>query len=179
MNLSLGELEALCRKAARGAGYSWGLAEEAGRAVRWLQARQMDGARALADLCECDVRACPSLPNCSEDGPFCPLVTGAAICDHAHLLDQGDWHIGPLAHALLVMPFVDWAGAECEVTVDAGTVSMTVTKGTVLRLTPQVSRADLSQDVYQRLNTLACKTYAPATEASRISGAGAGLTDND
>ena len=31
MNWSLNELDAMARKAARGAGYSWGLAEEAGR----------------------------------------------------------------------------------------------------------------------------------------------------
>ena len=36
MNLSLNEVEATAKKATRGAGYPWGLAEEAGKAVRWL-----------------------------------------------------------------------------------------------------------------------------------------------
>ena len=31
MSWSLGEIEGLAKKATRGAGYSWGLAEEAGR----------------------------------------------------------------------------------------------------------------------------------------------------
>jgi hypothetical protein len=44
---SLNEIEALAGKAARGAGYDWGLAEEAGQSVRWLEARDFRGADAL------------------------------------------------------------------------------------------------------------------------------------
>ena len=36
IRLSLPEIDALCLKAARGAGYSWGVAEEASFAARWL-----------------------------------------------------------------------------------------------------------------------------------------------
>ena len=35
-DLSIGELEALVLKAYRGAGFSWGMAQEAGRAAAWL-----------------------------------------------------------------------------------------------------------------------------------------------
>ena len=48
MNWSLNELDAMARKAARGAGYSWGLAEEAGRATRWLAAAGLPGPMCLA-----------------------------------------------------------------------------------------------------------------------------------
>ena len=41
------------------------------------------------------------------------------------------------------------------------------------------SRVDIPQDILDRLNSLAHKTYAPATEESRLAGAGAGLSDND
>ena len=47
VSLSLGELEALCRKAARGAGFDWGTAEEAGRAVRRLAGVGLPGAELL------------------------------------------------------------------------------------------------------------------------------------
>ena len=41
MNLSLNEIEALCKKAARGAGISWGLAEGPPRPLfRWLSAQR-------------------------------------------------------------------------------------------------------------------------------------------
>ena len=43
MSLSLNEVESLAKKAARGTGYPWGLAEEAAKASRWLAARGVDG----------------------------------------------------------------------------------------------------------------------------------------
>ncbi len=50
MSWSLNEIEGLARKAARGSGLSWGLAEEAGKATRWLCAAGLPGADALAGL---------------------------------------------------------------------------------------------------------------------------------
>ena len=40
-------------------------------------------------------------------------------------------------------------------------------------------RACLSERQFKILNEYAHKTYAPATDESRLSGAGAGLSDND
>ena len=40
-------------------------------------------------------------------------------------------------------------------------------------------RACLSENQFKALNEHAYKTYAPATDESRLSGAGAGLSDND
>ena len=49
MSWSVGESGALALKAARGAGMSWGQAEEASFAVRWLQQRGAPGVEALAN----------------------------------------------------------------------------------------------------------------------------------
>ena len=48
--VSLAEIDAMGRKAARGAGYAWGMAEEAGRAARWLAAYRLPGPQRLAAL---------------------------------------------------------------------------------------------------------------------------------
>ena len=48
--LSLGEAEALLRKAARGAGRSWGMAEECGRTIRWLESYGLAAMGLAADL---------------------------------------------------------------------------------------------------------------------------------
>jgi len=42
-----------------------------------------------------------------------------------------------------------------------------------------VLRADVSAESWQRLSTFAHRTFAPATDASRLRGAGPGLSDND
>jgi hypothetical protein len=44
---------------------------------------------------------------------------------------------------------------------------------------PLRTRVDLTQQHLDDLNSYAHRTYAPATEASRLAGAGAGLNDND
>ena len=47
MSWSIGETSALALKATRGAGLSWGLAEEAAGAVAWLHERNLPGVAAL------------------------------------------------------------------------------------------------------------------------------------
>ena len=96
MNLSLGELEALCRKAARGAGFDWGPAEEAGRAVRRLAAFGLPGAELLlvrlaAGEAEPEGTGAPrSLdgPWRSPAGALCPIHAGTALADAPERLEE-------------------------------------------------------------------------------------------
>ena len=66
MTLSLNEVQAQAFKAARGAGYAWGLAEEAGKATRWLCGHGLDGVALLVELLEA-----------APDPDQCPLTQGA------------------------------------------------------------------------------------------------------
>ena len=47
MNLTLAETESYLRKAARACGLDWGIAEEAGKAARWLAAFDLPGPELL------------------------------------------------------------------------------------------------------------------------------------
>jgi len=118
MNWSLNELEALARKAARGAGYGWGLAEEAGKATRWLSAVGLSGPEALLGLLNSVERARPTIlaeytPTIrnrvcfSQSGILCPLLTGAALCDGA-LYDGApeDLSFNGVLAPLMLLPFV-------------------------------------------------------------------------
>ena len=210
MILSLNEIDALSRKATRGAGYPWGLAEEAGRAVRWLCARGMDGGAALADLL--DQRdshmlseATPVLSGdtwAANGGPLCPLVTGAAVSDMAASLADSHLHLILVQQPILLVPFVGWAAQslsspltlfwEAGQAISDGTglhligqlpgmaEHMQITPGGVLpRPVSLANRAQIGDDSLARLDQFAHRTYAPATEASRLKGAGAGVSDND
>lgn len=119
MTWSLGELEATARKAARGAGMSWGMAEEAGRATRWLCAAGLSGGESLSRLLTwADGRDWASLrPEAgnrdawhARGGLLCPVATGTAYCDAAN-----GWavplRLGPVAQPLLLAPFVAGAAA--------------------------------------------------------------------
>ena len=52
MDYSLNEYEALAFKAARGAGLAWGIAEEAGKAVRTLSSLGLESASILRECLE-------------------------------------------------------------------------------------------------------------------------------
>lgn len=113
MSLSLGELEALCRKAARGAGLDWGPAEEAGRAVRRLAAFALPGAESLLARLEAfDRRPAQELSPGALDGEWrggtalCPILTGAALADSADRLDaSGEVVLHDVISPLLLIPF--------------------------------------------------------------------------
>ena len=94
LHLSLTETEALAVKAARGAGYSWGMAEEAGFATRWLCAQGLPGTALLLGQLASTIAAdwasiAPQTRNriwaTASGTPLCPLATGAALCDAATL----------------------------------------------------------------------------------------------
>ncbi|WP_371225943.1 DUF3726 domain-containing protein [Roseovarius sp. 2305UL8-3] len=115
MTWSLNETEALARKAARGAGLSWGLAEEAGKATRWLCSAGLPGPAALAGLLMQNdgaeyARLCPIMTDRTwqaEEGALCPLIAGAALCDRADALAAGNGvTLRNVAYPLLLIPFV-------------------------------------------------------------------------
>jgi hypothetical protein len=57
---------------------------------------------------------------------------------------------------------------------------VTLTSGAeVSHIKPPAHPVWVDPEIWSMWDTLAAKTYVPATEASRLSGAGAGLTDND
>lgn len=154
MTFSLNEIEATAKKAARGAGYPWGLAEEAGKATRWLCAHDCDGVAALAALLTAVDQA--SITEWSPGvtggvwrapkGVLCPIATGAALSDRAGLLPSTDLQMGDMAQPIMLVPFaamasktlnqpisIKWEGADN--VVDGGAFSL---KGAAPCATPWV-----------------------------------------
>ncbi len=194
MSWSLGEIRALSVKAARGAGMDWGIAEEAGFVVNWLEAHGLQGAKSLAQYLYKVQK-----PNGFEY-EHCPLKLGCLISD------TNDWNElqGKTVHEpLLLAPFIANVLGDESLILSWDNNSITIQKNGVtaknlnaLDTQQHVLKAILSEntsDILSNktrvseeaephvaiLNTLAHKTYAPSTEASRLAGAGAGLNDND
>jgi len=205
MSFSLNEVEATAKKAARGAGYSWGLAEEAGKATRWLCAQGLDGCAALAALLQ---EPRPETPTCdgvvwSGPGALCSLITGATLSDCAADLANGPIRLVEVAQPQLLLPFAagaarhlgtvltlscdtltactDGAGLDlATIPAPPGTSDVTVSIGGAMAEARAIqSRATPDPADWETLTGFAARTYAPATDASRRLGAGAGLSDND
>lgn len=193
MSYSLNEFEALALKAARGAGLPWGLAEEAGKAVRILSSFGFDAGPVLLEALKA--------PKHEYNG----LMFGPSLCDNPGQLTKLKID-EPLTAPGLLIAFVTLAVAtadlciclkwkHCEVYIskwelyassidgfyarEASPVWITTVKAPKGHKQKSYDRAFIADDIYETLNALAAKTYAPATEASRISGAGSGLSDND
>lgn len=211
MTYSLNEIEALAKKGARGGGYDWGVAEETGKAVRWLASHGLPGVELLTK--HLSMQANDGPPQTldgdwsSVTGTLCPLTAGIALNDCADRLSAGQGQMmRNVAHPLLVVPFAAWAAVHIRapLTVTWGALrattngydlliegdehdlsaahsailSCSIAQDQVALIAPAL-RGSISDKAWTELNTFAQRTYAPATEASRLLGAGAGTSDND
>lgn len=205
------------KRAARGAGLSWGLAEEAGKAARWLAERGEPGADMLAGrLADIDGVAYGDLAPADHDGVWsaprgvlCPLVAGPMLSDRAGDIAAGDELVfATTADPAFLAPYAAAVAKQTgrAVTLRWDGVAVTVTAGGLtvdgprdrlhVAVTEKVTcapaatapapsssgrtqRRPVDADAWRRLDAFAQRTFAPATEASRLAGAGAGLEDND
>ena len=213
MNFALNEVDAMAKKAARGAGYSWGMAEEAGKAARWLCAHELDGVKALAlalgladsaDLAQMQPTSLHGNWQASS-GALCPLIAGAALADSAAIWGHRGLVLKNVNAPLLILPFaalavqvlgttlsVNWEGASVVLAKDSVSLASVNPNsliapasqikikagGQIGTLLPKQSRATPTPEDWAVLTGFAGRTYAPATEESRLKGAGAGLSDN-
>ncbi len=201
MIVSLNEVEMTALKAARGAGYSWGLAEEAGKAVRWLAEREERDFGWLAPLL-----AILQAPPASL---HCPIARGAALADDPETaLPAGMTELGVIHAPGLLLPFVAAAartlreplllvchGLRFRTTPDedafecrgwhalAQPAAVAITRGGPMPLLRQLRRKDggvsTSVEFWRFLDPYVVRTYVPESDTSRLTGAGAGLNDND
>jgi len=215
MSWSMNEVEALAKKAARGAGMSWGFAEETGKATRCLLVHGIAVTEPLAELlalqdgmrhsalAPLDIAEVWSAPG----GRLCPIAAGTCLSDFAWTLEERAISMGAVAYPVFLIPFAQMAARSLgravslkfdgvEITVSATEIRVPGDDGALLitgcqtiqvslapRLSghplPQTSRAEIAPETAACLTQFAHRTYAPATEESRLAGAGSGLTDND
>ena len=196
MQLSQSEITALATKAARGAGLSWGEAEEAGWACCWLARAGLPAPAML-------LRALDAESSAS------PLRAGIRLMDQA---GGPEWTgalpvtLEDLVEPVLVVPFLAQAaerlGAPVELDLGSETICLTgrepvpdlsalreICHRTGARVTISVSQSSgaaapgrfdgrIERGVWQSLDALALLTTVPASEQSRQR-AGAQSSDND
>lgn len=197
----------MARKAARGAGYDWALADEAGWACVTLCEAGIDGVGALAGLLEAGGAEFAGDLDVSGavwrrgSGHVCPVYAGAVVCDRTALAG-GSLVIEDVLSPLVLLPYLRAAtrGTEGAIAVTAGQGHAMIDTATIdvrmafpdgparveialTDISPRVSksatRATPDPAAWGTLTTYAHRTYAPATEASRLKGAGGDLPDTD
>ncbi len=190
IDLSLNEAETLAAKAARGAGFSWGLADEIGRAARGMAMRRQAWGEALLALARsADALAPPDVARIARwrrgerdiagTRPLCPVRTAAL------LLDDAPSFAGKLRIAHVGLPI--WLDAmlsrSAVWTADVGeplaTGDVIVRRGASAARPAGARRAAVAPQTLAALNGYAARTYVPESERSRARGAGGGRVDDD
>ena len=159
---SRNEIAGLVYKAARGAGWPLGLAEDVAAAM---------------DFCADPGPALRAIAGHLAQGPGEVLETIATLdALQAGLIGQADLPNGPILLALAQMRSHNAA----TVTLDHAHKMLRLhSPPAVEPAQPASGAVEVDDDLWSVLAGFAAKTFVPATEASRIAGAGAGLSDND
>jgi len=184
--LSLNEAETLCAKAARGAGYCWGQADDIGRAARALAAEGSDFGAALLVLLqtrESFIAPTPERlarwraggPDIAGVGALCPVLAATWLTDAGldavglRLINIG----APVWLDALLRPA--GLGAACDDPFAAGDATLIRRPGPF----ETGKRAAVEAEIWRALNAYAAQTYVPESESSRRRGAGGGRVDDD
>lgn len=212
MRVSVNEIELALKRAAAGAGWPWGLAEDIGRAAAWAathgltqavaealdaidagyappEARREGGSWGLSGNIAAVAPSAVDLALAEEAGAevrLARLGAPALVAGFAGLAarEQGAAFRleGAAGDALLPGP----GGLEVEGGLPAPSEPARLVRLAGVSTPAPAGRQDkapagvvLGDTLWQRLLDAAARLLVPATEASRLRGAGAGLTDND
>ena len=113
---TLSEIDTTSKRAAKGAGFSWGISEEIGKNMRLLELFGLSGIKNLNKylkdykLKQFQKIALISEINETKKNPFCPIILGTNFIDQVNLFDKkNNIKIINVAFPILFLPFVSRA----------------------------------------------------------------------
>ena len=189
IDLSLNEAETVAAKAARGAGFSWGLADEIGRAARLLAARGQSWDEALLALFgagqtfEAPAAERIALWRRGEQDipgarPLCPVRTAALLLDDAADIGAAV-RISKVGLPIWLAAMLKRSGWIVEIKEPLATGDVTIRRGAAVECAPSARRAAIAPPTLAALSGYAARTYVPESERSRRRGAGGGRVDDE
>lgn len=192
IDLSLNEVETLSAKAARGAGYSWGLAEDIGRAARRIAVEDDKWGLAMLSLAENAQSFAPPDParaarwrsgeaDKPAEGPLCPIRTATLLLD-----EPLPANVMPLTILDVGLPaWLDAMLRRSEMRVAQPLALLTPRADVVIERRAETEqpatsrRGAIDERTLAALNSFAARTYVPESERSRVRGAGGGRVDDE
>ena len=171
--LALNEIGSMVQKAARGAGILLGQAEDLGRIAIYLAGTGGDVSAVTRALQEPSTTVDMIWSSDIVSVTSGPAALIGAIIRDAFAMGYDTAVLADLDHAPLVDAFL----AECGVALKWDGRTLTRSDTTVQQ--PACKPVAIPAADWDVWGAYAAKTYVPETDASRLAGAGAGLTDND
>ena len=201
---TLSEIDTTSKRAARGAGFSWGIAEEVGKNMRLIELFGLPGVKNLNKFLkgykekEFKKVTLISDTNNAHKVPFCPIILGTNFIDQINLLDQKiNIQISNVAFPILFLPFVSRAseiiGKRIFLKIDEKEFLLNLNqsiysnylKNEILEICNTVNISfiennnSFNENEWKELYKLSEDTFVEETDSLKIGAACAGLTDND
>ena len=202
---SSSEINTVSKRAARAAGYSWGIAEEVGKCISSIEMFGIPGVENLNNYFKTIKDIEPEGPKQIEknnelnDKSLCPIYTGLKLIDEYNSVDEIKTLIFiKLDYPLLLLPFInklsyligkriqvsiDDINAECNlntcVLADHNIKSSIIKKAERVTISIIENEDNFSSKSWNELYEMSTETFVEETEQSKQTGAGAGLQDND
>jgi len=199
---SLSEIDTTSKRASKAAGFSWGIAEEIGKAIRNLELFGLPGIINLNLYLKKIKKKHPEkikkIEKVNKSKELCPIYSGIAFLDQSKQLELlKTIKFYNVTHPMLILPFISKAsevlGKKILVQFNKSSFLMNFNKSILSKnIEDQVSilaneiriefldnRNSFSDQEWKELYTLSEETFVEESESLKAKGAGAGLTDND
>ena len=196
---SLYEIETTVKRVARHQGLSWGIAEEAGKIVRSLEQSELPGLESFNRLISFPYNKCETVIDLTKNNHknLCPIHFSLFFLDQSHAADlQKSFQFLNMQEPLLAIPLLikaaqknlisfDFTSTELKFLISSGNI-MILDKNQIPHqsnnITMKISnkrQLQYSEETWDQLYELSLETFVEESEEKKLSGAGAGLTDND
>jgi len=199
---SLSEIDTTSKRASKAAGFSWGVAEEIGKAIRSLELFGLPGIKNLNLYLNKIKKNHPEKVNKvdkeNKNKELCPIYCGVAFLDQCQKLEiLKNIKFYNVNYPILILPFVsktsEILGKKILMKFNNSSFLMNFNKSIlaknlekyVIDLVDEISieflenENSFSNQEWEELYKLSEKTFVEETDSLKAKGAGAGLTDND
>ena len=201
---SLSEIDTVSKRATRGAGFDWGIAEEVGKNIRMLEMLGIAGIKNLNHYYKIKVKKnfekinLIDKENKSNKLEYCPIIAGVSFLDQVRSLESlSEIKFENIAFPILFLPFVSRAseivGRKILLKVDNRTFLLNyntsiysnslnegvTTIGNKVVVKFLENQDSFEENEWRELYKLSENTFVEESDSLKQAGAGAGLTDND
>ena len=199
---SLSELDTTSKRASRAAGYSWGVSEEIGKAIRNLELFGLPGITNLNLYLKKIKKNHPNkldkIDKENKSKELCPIYCGVAFLDQCNLLEKLKIiKFYNVNYPLLILPFISKSseilGKKILVQFNNTNFLTNFNKSILakntdkkicdftneIRVEIMENQNSFSEQDWKELYKLSEETFVDESDSSKAKAAGAGLTDND
>ena len=201
---SFSEIETTSKRASKASGFSWGISEEIGKGVRFLELFNLKGVKSLNQYLKLkSKKKFENLNSVNKNNrikktSFCPIILGISFLDQIRSIEKlKKIKFSKIVFPLLIIPFLsrgsEIIGKRIYVKFDKEefllNFNINIFSKSINNNCPLITNKaeisfienidNFSEKDWSNLYKISEKTFVDETDSSKKVAAGAGLTDND